>query len=163
MRALWLSSYRRRLAALLFDLSLLLLFLGALWAAGLIRIRFEPAPYDALDALMHRLAFERAALLPALIAALFSALIGQLIFRGFLGRTPGEALCRVRLVNAQGRSPELGRLLAHSVVALLSTACLGLGHTWAAVDPQRRSLADRLCGTYLCRAPAPTQTPRAGP
>lgn len=76
------------------------------------------------------------------------AVLWQLVF---LGRTPGRRLLRLNLVDATGRPPRPGRLLAWSVLRLLTCLPAGLGALWAILDPERRTLYDRLAGVWVER------------
>ena len=67
------------------------------------------------------------------------------------GQTMGMRPWRLRVVDAQGRTPAVGALWARYAVATLSLAFAGLGLLWSLVDPQRRAWHDQATGTRLVR------------
>lgn len=157
------ASFRRRLLADGVDLALLLGLATLLWRSGLTRPPLPPAQFDALDHLVTVLT-EHAGLLRGPLALLVaSGLLLALVSRGLGGRTPGEALLRVRVIDRAGRPPGPLRSLARALATLGGLLSLGLGYTWAVIDRQRCTLADRLCGTLLVRdrPPAPAAPPGA--
>ena len=156
------ASFRRRVLADAVDLTLLLGLNGGLWLGGITRPDLPAPRYDALDHLVTLATEHRALFRAPLVLLLCSGVLLALLGRGLWGRTPGEALCRLRVIDAEGRPLEPLRTLARSLLTALGVAMLGLGYTVALVDRHRRTLADLVCGTLLVvdRA-APPAPPRA--
>lgn len=69
------------------------------------------------------------------------------------GQTLAMKTWGVRLVRADGRPLSIRLALARYGLALLGLLAGGTGFVWAAVDPERQFLHDRLLGTRLVRAP----------
>lgn len=61
----------------------------------------------------------------------------------------GKRLIGIKVTDAQGGRPGLGRVLGRFVAATLSWATLNLGHALAAWTPERRALHDYLAGTRV--------------
>lgn len=73
-------------------------------------------------------------------------------FGGFwvlAGRTLGMQAWRMRVVDERGGGIGWGRALARFAAAGLSWMLLGGGYLWALLDPERRTLHDRVSGTRL--------------
>jgi len=85
------------------------------------------------------------------LALLASGTLGAYwcVFHGLLGRTPGERLLGMRLLGPDGEPASAVRALLRVLLMLPCLAPLGLGFWWAAADRCRRTLYDRLSGTYL--------------
>ncbi len=90
--------------------------------------------------------------------ALFAALL--LVSAGYYllswrrgGQTIGMRAWRLRLVAPDGRSAAWPALLRRALLAPLSLGAFGLGHLWALLDAERRSMADLLSGTRVVRLP----------
>jgi len=69
----------------------------------------------------------------------------------FAGRTPGKRALDVVLLGADGRPPSRARCLAWALWRIPSLALAGLGAWWALIDPERRTLHDRLARVWLVR------------
>jgi uncharacterized RDD family membrane protein YckC len=67
----------------------------------------------------------------------------------FRDATPGKRALEVALVDARGVPPSRGRRLVWALVRVPSLALAGLGAWWALVDPERRTLHDRVAGMWL--------------
>jgi uncharacterized RDD family membrane protein YckC len=73
------------------------------------------------------------------------------LFWHLSGRTPGEKLLRIRVVDSGGRRPSIART-AVRVLATLAGGIVGmLGWLWIAVDLEKRAWHDWLAGTYVVR------------
>ncbi len=73
------------------------------------------------------------------------------LFLAITGRTPGQALLRVRVVARSGERPSpltAALRLAATVVGLLPGA---LGALWMAFDMEKRAFHDHVAGTYVVR------------
>jgi uncharacterized RDD family membrane protein YckC len=64
------------------------------------------------------------------------------------GRTPGQALFGLRVVQVDGRPVRLGRACVRSLGYLLSSILL-LGFLWVLVDSRRQGWHDKLAGTSV--------------
>jgi len=67
----------------------------------------------------------------------------------FAGRTPGKRALDVVMLAGDGRRPGAGRLLLWALWRIPSLALAGLGAWWALLDPERRTLHDRLARVWL--------------
>ncbi|MGE3411924.1 MAG: RDD family protein [Dehalococcoidia bacterium] len=70
------------------------------------------------------------------------------------GVSVGKYAAGIRIVNARGGRPGVGRGIARTLAALLlSSPILLLGYWWAFWQPQRRTWHDMIAGTYAVRVP----------
>jgi len=91
----------------------------------------------------------------AFLADLVSFGIPSLYSAGFIaahGKTPGKAIFRLRVVNAQGGKPALFQALVRGFFFGLSLGFYGLPFLVAFVSPQRRAIHDVAAGTYVVEA-----------
>lgn len=65
------------------------------------------------------------------------------------GRTWGKALMGMRVVQADGSSPEFGHSLLRILGYFISTASLGSGFLMIALDARRQGLHDKIAETYV--------------
>lgn len=72
-------------------------------------------------------------------------------FVGKFGATPGKLACGLKIVFADGRKVGYGLALGRHFAEWISTMILGIGYLMAAVDGQKRTLHDRICGTRVIR------------
>lgn len=133
----------RRLAALGYDLMPLL----ALWmlTAGLVLVAFRGDVDVAHQPPLYHFSLQAALL--AVTAAYFVLSWT----RG--GQTIGMRAWRIRLVDAEGRSPDLRHALLRFVVALPALAIAGAGFAWCLIDRDARAWHDLAAGTRLVRVP----------
>ncbi len=75
----------------------------------------------------------------------------QIGLQGLVGTTFGEACLGIRLVTKDGHRPGLLRALLRAVIQVVLLLPFGLGYFWALADPDRQTLGDRICGTWLLR------------
>lgn len=68
------------------------------------------------------------------------------------GRTPGDRLLSIELVDSDGDRPSPLRNIARSMAVLLNVGSLGLGWLWIVVSPTRRAWHDYLSGTWVVRS-----------
>ncbi|MGZ8210231.1 MAG: RDD family protein [Burkholderiales bacterium] len=68
------------------------------------------------------------------------------------GQTLAMKTWHVRLVTRSGAAVSSGRAAARYVLAALGLLAFGAGFAWAAVDPDRQFLHDRLAATRMVRA-----------
>jgi uncharacterized RDD family membrane protein YckC len=96
---------------------------------------------------------------PYLLAyCLFLACVYASYFTGTTGQTIGKILFGLRVVDTAGRAPGYGRALLRGILGALASLAAGLGLATMFLDPARRALHDRLCGT---RVVSPGQVERA--
>lgn len=92
-------------------------------------------------------------LLPAALAlwALLAVTYASLL-HGLMGATLGDRLLGLAVVDASGRKPSLGRAALRAALALVGVTALGLGLLVALFTLGRRTLHDRVAGTFVVRA-----------
>jgi uncharacterized RDD family membrane protein YckC len=78
------------------------------------------------------------------------------------GETPGMRLMALRVINAAGDPPGLGRSLLRLVGMILAAIPFFAGYLLILVDDRRRGLQDMLAGTTVIYAPK-SPTPSAPP
>jgi uncharacterized RDD family membrane protein YckC len=64
------------------------------------------------------------------------------------GRTPGDRLAGLRVIDAAGERPNPLRIALRTLGMMLNVASLGLGWLWIVVSPCRRGWHDLLSGTW---------------
>lgn len=69
------------------------------------------------------------------------------------GQTLAMKTWGLRLVQADGGALTLRLALVRYVLALIGLLAGGVGFLWAAADPERQFLHDRMLGTRIVRAP----------
>ena len=128
----------RRLAALFYDL----LVLAALWmfAAALILLAFGGDVDVADQPLLYHLVLQGTLL--GLSAAYF------VISWSRGGQTIGMRAWRVRIVDAEGRSPKTAQSLMRFALALISLIA-GFGFIWCLFDADRRAWHDVMAKTRM--------------
>ena len=147
----------RRLAASSVDAAILLLTAGALnWALlGMLGVSSLLGSASGLDALLRLLELEPGAVL--LRALPFFAMSGFYLglFWALTGRTPGQRLLGLRVVDPGGATPRPLRVLVRLLGVALGLLPAGLGWLWAAFDLERRAWHDHLAQTYVVRDASP--------
>ena len=91
---------------------------------------------------------------PRIIANMCSDLLLIAYLAGFIaahGQTPAKALWRIRVVDAQGQKPSLGRAILRAVAVIFSMGLLFIPFTYVFLNPQRRALHDYVAGTYVVK------------
>ena len=68
------------------------------------------------------------------------------------GRTPGDRLLGIRVVDSEGEVPHPVRVGLRALGIVLNTASFGLGWLLGFVTPGRRALHDVISGTYVIPA-----------
>lgn len=149
------ASLASRFVAGVIDLSLLGTFFSAcLWAAGEIASTAtagtEPS-FLAADG----------ALLPCL--GLFAALCFTYgaLFHALSGRTLGEAVVGITVLDARGKPPSLPRAMGRAALTPVSALPLMLGYVAAVLSEQRQALHDQLTGTYVVKRSSISGAPPA--
>ena len=75
------------------------------------------------------------------------------LFTGLKGQTPGKMLVRIRVVDAHGDIPGLGRAALREVPGkIISTIAFFLGFLWIGWDGQKQGWRDKIAGTLVVRA-----------
>ncbi|HET8791776.1 MAG TPA: RDD family protein [Modicisalibacter sp.] len=121
----WPAGLARRLAAMLYDLMVLV----ALWMlVGFIGVAVNGGEAN------------ESPLFQSLLFVVTFAFLAFFWMRG--GMTLGMQAWRLRVQNADGRSLSLTQCLVRFVVAILSLAALGLGYWWILFDSEKRSWSD---------------------
>ena len=65
------------------------------------------------------------------------------------GETLGMRAWRIRLVNAEGRSPTIKNVLIRLLTAPPSLLCFGIGYLWFYVSKSEQALPDYLSQTFV--------------
>jgi uncharacterized RDD family membrane protein YckC len=78
-----------------------------------------------------------------------TTLIWTSTWEGLAGRTPGDRLAGIRVVDGNGERPGTVRVVLRAVGVVLNLASLGLGWLWIVVSPSRRGWHDLLSGTWV--------------
>jgi uncharacterized RDD family membrane protein YckC len=100
------------------------------------------------------------AALPAMLAAqgiatlirLALAVAYEAYFLSTKGATLGKLALGLKVVRADGGPITVGLAVGRYFASILSAIILMIGYIIAAFDPQKRSLHDRLCNTYVVYA-----------
>ena len=88
-------------------------------------------------------------------AVLWSIVVGSyfVLFWTLAGETPGMRLMALRVINAAGDPPGLGRSLVRLAGMILAAIPFFAGYLLILVDDRRRGLQDMLAGTTVIYAP----------
>ena len=88
------------------------------------------------------------------VFAFFSGWVYGILFIGLLGQTPGKMALGIKVVDAQGKVPGIGRAILREIVGkFVSAIVILLGYLWVGWDPRKRGWHDHIAGTYAVRAP----------
>lgn len=144
------SLWRRTLAALLDLLVPFTAWALATWAV----ISSDPTPlampqWNLFDQVVDYLHDRPGRALASI--ALFVALQIAWPF-AFAARTPGKRALGLALVTADGSPPSRLRTLGWAALRVPSILLAGMGVWWAIVDPERRTLHDRVAGIWAVAA-----------
>jgi uncharacterized RDD family membrane protein YckC len=74
------------------------------------------------------------------------------LFTALRGQTFGKHLMRLKVIDAFGERPSVGRSLVRTVAYIPSLLLLGLGFLWIGFDREKRGLHDWLADTYVVKA-----------
>jgi uncharacterized RDD family membrane protein YckC len=88
----------------------------------------------------------------ALAISAIVVLLYILIFLVTAGQTPGMRLLRMRVIDAYGDPPSIGRALVRIVGLGLSIGGFFLGCLWIGFSREKRGFHDLLAGTWVVRA-----------
>ncbi len=144
------APFYRRLLADLIDLALIAAATWWLWKGGHItpptlpEQRFDWIDYTADLLADPRVHFGRAVVVVPALGLLYGTVLHTL-----LGRTLGELVMNLRLVDGSGRTAGPFRSLLHGLGTTVGALALLLGYLWGAVDHRRQTLAEYVSGTLL--------------
>jgi uncharacterized RDD family membrane protein YckC len=68
------------------------------------------------------------------------------------GRSLGQRLLSMRVVDRHGQAPSVGLVGLRTVAQLAGLVAAALGPLWIAIDSERRALHDLVAGTYVVRS-----------
>ena len=74
------------------------------------------------------------------------------LFTALRGQTFGKHLMRLKVIDAFGERPSIGRALVRTLAYVPSLLLLGLGFLWIGFDREKRGLHDWLADTYVVKA-----------
>ena len=76
------------------------------------------------------------------------------LLTGLKGQTLGKMALGIKVVNAQGDVPGIGRAALREIVGkFVSAIVILLGYFWIGWDREKRGWHDHISGTYVVRAP----------
>jgi uncharacterized RDD family membrane protein YckC len=147
------AGFWRRSAAFGIDMVLLSVTAGPL---HLLLTMLVPGPdlaggSSGLDAMFQIVTADLGDLLSGFAPFLLMSALYFGLFLAITGRTVGQAVMKVRVVNRHGERPsflEAGVRLVASFLGLLPAA---IGSLWMAFDLERRAFHDLVAGTYVVR------------
>ncbi len=74
------------------------------------------------------------------------------LLTGLKGQTLGKMALGIKVVDARGNVPGIGRAALREIVGkFVSAIAIGLGYLWVGGDPQKRGWHDHIAGTYVIR------------
>lgn len=147
------AGFWRRAAAGVVDAALLLFTAGPL-AYLAARATSQPALWSGKSALENLLrTLELTATQGIAYGAPMLLMAGLYLgmFWRLAGRTPGETLLRIRVVDSAGRRPNAIRTALRAAATLAGGLFGALGWAWIAVDLEKRAWHDWAAGTYVVR------------
>ncbi len=143
----------RRVGATLVDAVIVLVTAGPLaWLVA--AASDEPALLggkSALEVLLRAFEIEAGTWLARGVPLMVMAGLYLGLFWHLSGRTPGQKLLRLRVVDARGDRPGLVRTGVRVVATIAGAIPGALGWLWFAVDLERRAVHDWMAGTYVVR------------
>lgn len=144
--------WRRSIAALV-DTIVLLCTAGPLFYI-LLRVTDNPGPLRgglSLDGVLQFLAVDPVDIVLWAAPLLGMAALYFILFIALSGRTPGQKLVGIRVINRAGGPPGPWRAMLRLAGTALGLAPGGLGSLWMAFDREKRAFHDYLTGTYVVR------------
>ena len=82
----------------------------------------------------------------------FTGFVYGVLFIGLRGQTPGKMALGIKVVNAQGDVPGIGRAALREILGKLASAIVFLlGFFWVGWDRQKRGWHDHIAGTFVVR------------
>jgi uncharacterized RDD family membrane protein YckC len=148
------AGFGRRTLAGAVDLGILALTAGPL-AYGIHRIA-DPTPIAAgaqgLDLALSLASAEFGLLLTRAGPFLVFACLYVMVSLIWTGRTLGQRLLSMRVIDRHGQPPGPLAALVRTLAQLLGTLAAALGPLWMAIDSERRAVHDLVAGTYVVRS-----------
>ena len=143
----------RRFAAAGVDLGILLATAGPLqlllaWIAPVTPLA---EGHQGLDRTLELATLPLGAVAMRVLPFLIMSGLYVMLFSGLTGRTPGQRLLRLRLVDREGGAPGLLRAGIRTAALALGMVPGAVGPLWAFFDLERRTVHDLVAGTYLVR------------
>lgn len=148
------AGFWRRAGAGSLDLALLLVTAGPIaWALHRL---VEPSPIapDAhgIDLALSLATADFGLLLARIGPFLVFAALYLMVSEFLTGRTLGQRLLSIRIIDRHGRSPSLLVIAVRTLAQLAGTLAAALGPLWIAFDSERRAVHDVVAGTYVVRS-----------
>lgn len=154
LRAVEVAGFWRRTAAGLLDFALLLATAGPI-AWGLHRL-IDPLPIApgarGLDLWLSWFSADFGLLLGRIGPFLVLAALYFMVTVFWTGRTIGQRLLAIRVIDRHGQSPSLLVTAVRTLAQLAGTLAAALGPLWIAIDSERRAVHDVVAGTYVVRS-----------
>lgn len=150
------AGFLRRLFAAMLDF-ILLLPLWALFFIVLTKAFEQPLPNWrewAPDLFLGRLVQKEAVISRAFFFSCgISLFLYDFLFHALWGRTPGEQILHILVIDEYGQPPTLVRALVRALAAMVSLVVFCIGFLWIGFDKHRRGLHDLIARTYVVRFP----------
>ncbi len=142
--AVWYSGFWRRVGASMLDG----LVLGIPFGLAILFVVLRPwNRRDELNAIL---------LVSLVLLMIITSFVYDWLFVALnKGQTPGKKLLHVRVVNATGNVPSLGRAAAREAVKMAMGQVPYVGpivYLWIIWDKRKQSLYDKIAGTYVVRS-----------
>jgi uncharacterized RDD family membrane protein YckC len=148
------AGFWRRTAAGLVDLAILAVTAGPI-AWGLHRL-VDPVPIvpgaRGLDLTLSLITADFGLLLTRAGPFLVFATLYFMVTVFWTGRTLGQRLLSIRVIDRHGRPPSLLVTVVRTLAQLVGTLTAALGPLWIAIDSERRAVHDVVAGTYVVRS-----------
>ncbi|HEY8378982.1 MAG TPA: RDD family protein [Nannocystis sp.] len=147
------AGFWRRLGAALVDTAILLITAGPLHL-GLQHLLGSPSPVRggfSWAGLLQLLTVDPLDVLVWLAPLLIMAAIYFVVFIALSGRTPGQKLVGIRVVDRAGGKVGPVRATVRLAGTAVGLVPGGLGSLWMAFDREKRAFHDYLTGTYVVR------------
>ncbi len=85
--------------------------------------------------------------------SVFLGWVYAVLFIGLRGQTLGKMALGIKVVDANGDVPGIGRAALREIVGkFVSAIVIMLGYLWVGWDPQKRAWHDHIAGTYVVRS-----------
>lgn len=97
--------------------------------------------------------FESKAIIYTVVAVFIYWVVFTWIIQGLQGWSPGKLITGIRVVNAQGTGPGLGRTFGRELLMIVDNLCSGLvGLITMLTTKNHQRVGDLVCGTYVVGA-----------
>jgi uncharacterized RDD family membrane protein YckC len=115
------------------------------------------APHNPLDQVVEAMLQHPDDLVGVSMLALGLMLALPVVAGLLLGRTPGAHIMGITSIDGRGLKPTAIRTFIRALIRVIGGLALGLGWLWALMDPERRTLHDRLTGVWVIHCASVTQ------